>query len=114
MYYVEMFLFLQLAFWFCCVFTAVALTMNALTMDVAALTIIDDNTEISLTAYNFARHTPPDDALDIKDCGCYTTIRKDVFDMSVMKLVYQKLYWLCTTGTKRKCQVRHFLFEKEA
>ena len=83
------------------------------TTDLAALTM-DGNTEISVTAYNFARHTPPDDALDIKDCGCYTTIRKDVFDMSVMKLVYQKLYWLCTTGTKRKCQVRHFLFEKEA
>ena len=76
-------------------------------MDVAALTM-DDNTKISLTAYTFTKHAPPDDALDIKDCGCYTTIRKNVFDMSVMKLVYEKIYWLCTTDTT-KCHVRDFL-----
>ena len=73
--------------------------MNVLTMNVAALTM-EDNIVIS-TGCSWARLTPPNDALDIKDCGCYTTIRNDLFDMSVMKFIYSKVYYLCS---------RHFLF----
>ena len=72
--------------------------MEALTMNVGALTM-DDNTKIA-TYYSIVRPTPPNDALDIKDCGCYTTIRKDLIDMNDMTLIYSKIYYLCT---------RHFL-----
>ena len=76
--------------------------MNALTTGVSALTM-GDNTKIP-TGCSWARLTPPNDALDIKDCGCYTTIRKDLIDMSVMELIYSKVYYLCT---------RHFFFIAE-
>jgi len=76
--------------------------MNALTMDVAALTVAE-NAKIP-TGSSWARVIPPNDALDIKDCGCYTTIRKDLLDMSVMKFIYSKVYYLCTT---------HFFFIAE-
>ena len=63
----------------------------------------NSNTKLS-TGCSWARLTPPNDALDMKDCGCYTTIRKDLFDMSVMELIYSKVYYLCT---------RHFFFIAE-
>ena len=72
--------------------------MNALTTDIAALAM-NDNTKIP-SGSCWARVIPPNDALDIKDCGCYTTIRKDLIDMNAMTLIYSKIDYLCT---------RHFL-----
>ena len=64
----------------------------------------NDNTELSVSGHGMAKLPRPDDALDIKDCGCYTTIRKDTFDMNIMQWVYSKTCCLCT---------RHFLFISE-
>ena len=55
------------------------------------------NTELQTGIYSYrpARLAPPNDALDIKNCGCYTTLRRDAFDTNVMKFIYHKVYYLC-------------------